>query len=213
MLPNEEMIDRMEAEDPVFRENLKQEIRRRSKTMILNYIGWCIIYSYFTYNFDEGAETCLASDADSPKDYHQLDKAPSHGKFEEVGSVWRMAFFRLHVVSIILTGVWSSVFFLERKDFTSLLQWTTVPLGIFWLIQWILLFFSRYSMAGEICAGMYLTSEDYEKDQNIEAKYLVEMGLFIKFIWWFTFICVAILVIAMTILLCVVLKQAQDRRR
>ena len=67
-------------------------------------------------------------------------------------------------------------------------------------------------MAGEICAGMYLTSEDYEKDQNIEAKYVIEMGLFIKFMWWMIFIAIVLLLILMTILFCLVLKNAQQRR-
>ena len=63
--------------------------------------------------------------------------------------------------------------------------------------MWIYLFLQRFTFAGAVCAGTYLTDEDYEKDPDVENGYVVTMGLFIKFfafLWIFTFALILCLV-------------------
>ena len=185
--------------------------------MILNALGWFIIFSYFAFNFDDGAATCLANDSEGEKGsghYVPLDKEPIHGKYAEVSETMRTGFMRFSVLALIMLGVNSSfsLFDMERKDFASLQRMAGIPVSICWLILWISMFITRYSTAGEICSGMYIESADYEKDPNVEAKYVIEMGLFIKFIWWLFFIFFLFVVMGVTILCCLMMKNTQHRQ-
>ena len=76
----------------------------------------------------------------------------------------------------------------RRKDVYAYYMFAAVPGMILALVCWIFLFFQRFSFPGQVCSGVYLADDDYDKDPKIEAKYTVDMGLFIKFTF-ILFIC------------------------
>ena len=111
--------------------------------------------------------------------------------YENVGASFRTNFIRLAVICTFWVVSWASPWFLRPKQYIKLFNLST-PCGCLWLICWILLWFQRYAHSGVVCSGMYLETEDYEKDPDIELKYMVESGMFIKFIWWVYFIIIVL---------------------
>ena len=84
------------------------------------------------------------------------------------------------------------------------LQCIMVPALLTVLVMWIYLFLKRFTFAGAVCAGTYLQDADYDKNSDVEKDYVVDMGLFIKFIAIWQLILVVLLV---TIFVCVILLQ------
>ena len=70
------------------------------------------------------------------------------------------------------------------------------------LVMWIYLFLKRFTFAGAVCAGTYLQDEDYDKDSDVERYYVVDMGLFIKFIaiWQLILVCFIVLILTCVII-------------
>ena len=78
-----------------------------------------------------------------------------------------------------------------------------VPALLTVLVMWIYLFLKRFTFAGAVCAGTYLQDEDYDKDPDVEKYYVVDMGLFIKFvaIWQLILVCILVLMIVCIIII------------
>ena len=68
------------------------------------------------------------------------------------------------ILSAIIAAVWAGVLIREPKWYMQKIERFGIPVGIVWMILWIILFLSRNSFAGQVCAGSYLTDEDYVED-------------------------------------------------
>ena len=180
------------------------EMKRISRIYLLNIAGFVFIFAYFAFNLDDGPNSCLAFTTEKEDNEHALDGKPQHGSYTDVGATMRGWFGSLAILFSFL-GSFYLVIVLggDVKRYSSIIMGISNPIGFLHLVCWIFLFICRYSFAGEVCSGAYLTAEDYEKDEDIERKYLIDMGLFIQFVWWFWFIIFLLAVVAFTVLICV----------
>ena len=180
--------------------------------MVLNIAGFMFIFFYFAYNLDDGAEGCIAFTTESEANEHVLDGKPQHGGYTDVGTTMRGWFGALTVIAGFILALWAGIWLSDSpKAFIDTITGLGNPIGFMHLICWVFLFISRYSFAGEVCSGMYLTAEDYDKDSDIERKYLIDMGMFIKFVWWFWFCIFLLFLIGLSILFIVTMRDVQNR--
>ena len=77
---------------------------------------------------------------------------------------------------------------------------------------WIYLFMKRFAFSGAVCSGVYLTDEDYDKDSDVENKYLVLNGLFIKIVFFFWLLVIGCIMTAICGGALAHLKNTEDRR-
>ena len=117
----------------------------------------------------------------------------------------------LAVLFGLMGALWTAILFGDAKRYAPILIGVGNPFGVLHLTCWIFLFISRYSFAGEVCSGSYLTAEDYEKDSDIERKYLIDMGALIRFVWWLWFLSFILLIALGTVLFCVTMRNTQNR--
>ena len=157
----------------------ERELKRIARIWCLNCLGFVSIFLYFAYNFDSGAARCFAYTTEKESNEHVLDGKPQHGGYTDVAMTMRGWFGALACLFGLMGSLWAAMLFGDAKQWAPIVIGVGNPFGVIHITCWIFLFISRYSFAGEVCSGSYLTAEDYEKDPDIERKYLVDMGAFI----------------------------------
>ena len=105
-------------------------------------------------------------------------------------------------VIAMIASLLSPYYMKELNSAFHVMQFIMVPGALTVLVMWIYLFVKRFTFAGAVCSGAYLQDADYDENPDVEKNYVVDMGLFIKFIAIMQLVCVALLI---TIFTCIIL--------
>ena len=137
------------------------------------------VYSYFALGFDDDPDSCIANE--NVDENHKLEKSElKHLKsYDDVGADMRFGFRWLLVLVLLeLLGFFAiRYYFVMEERKWKVRMFLQRPVLLAQAVAWVYLFVVRFKETGSICSGAYL------EDQDSDRGYLLEMGLFIKFMF------------------------------